>query len=124
QASLPQSPVIVHMDPNRVRQMMMNLLLNAKEALKRGGDLWVDVRRERDAARITVADNGPGVLPQDRHRIFEPFYTTKNGGSGFGLAMVKRYVTEAGGTVNCEPNNGRGTKFQIRLPISKAARKD
>lgn len=123
-SSMPDEPVIVHMDPNRLRQLMLNLLLNAKEALRKGGDVLVAVSRDRDIARITVADNGPGVLPQDRHRVFEPFFTTKSGGSGFGLAMVKRYVTEAGGTVECESNNGRGTKFQVRLPLAKASGKD
>jgi signal transduction histidine kinase len=118
ETSIPDRPVVVHMDPNRVRQVMLNLVLNAKEALRQGGELAVRVKRDRDEARIIVADNGPGVLPQNRQRVFEPFFTTKSGGTGFGLAMVKRYVTEAGGSVLCESNNGRGTKFQIRLPIA------
>ena len=121
ETSIPDQPVMVHMDPNRVRQVVLNLVLNAKEVLRQGGELAVRVKQERDEARITVADNGPGVLPQDRQRVFEPFFTTKSGGTGFGLAMVKRYVTEAGGTVLCDSNNGRGTMFQIRLPLARSS---
>jgi signal transduction histidine kinase len=120
-AEFPPHPVMVYIDPNRLRQVVLNLLLNASEVMDQGGTLRVLVRETREQAEVTVSDTGPGVPEKDRRRVFEPFYTTKEGGTGFGLALAKRYVTEAEGAIACVSNGQRGATFEIRLPISRGA---
>jgi signal transduction histidine kinase len=107
----------VHLDRNRFRQIMLNLLTNAKEAVGTEGQIEVTLARHgRDQVEIVVADDGPGVAPVDRDRIFDPFYSTKELGTGLGLAMVKRFVDEAGGSVACEANESNGARFRISFP--------
>lgn len=115
--ALPAGPLCAHLDRNRFRQIMLNLLNNAKEAAGADGQIEVRLsRRGRDVVEITVADNGPGVLPADRERIFDPFYSTKELGTGLGLALVKRFVEEARGTVVCEGNGESGAQFRVVFP--------
>jgi two-component system, NtrC family, nitrogen regulation sensor histidine kinase NtrY len=66
--------------------------------------------------RLTVADNGPGIAPAEREKLFMPYYSTKRRGSGLGLAIVRRIVAEHGGTIEAGENIPRGTKFTIELP--------
>jgi signal transduction histidine kinase len=114
EAQLFGTPAYVHLDRNRFRQIMLNLLTNAKEAVGSEGRIEVAlVRRAREQVEIVVSDNGPGVAPADRERIFDPFYSTKELGTGLGLALVKRFVDEAGGVVVCEPNGSSGARFRI-----------
>lgn len=115
-ARFTEFPVFVHMDRDRLRQIIINLLNNARDATGPGGHIQICVHSLRDAVEIVVADDGPGVPPSDRERIFEPFFSTKNTGTGLGLALVRRYVEEAGGTVTCEPNDPRGARFCLRFP--------
>ena len=113
---LPEQKLLVRMDPSRLRQIMLNLLMNASDAVEEGGRIEVAVARRGGRAEITVCDNGPGVPPTDRQRIFEPFYSTKQRGSGLGLALVKRFVEEADGTITCEDASDTGACFRIVLP--------
>lgn len=115
-ADLSQEQSMVRIDPARLRQIMLNLLMNAKDAVDKGGQIGVKLSRAGGQAEITVTDDGPGISEQDRERIFEPFYSTREGGSGLGLALVKRFVNEAGGSICCEVNGGTGATFRIRLP--------
>ena len=110
---LTAGPLYVHIDRDRFRQIMLNLLNNAKEAVGAGGHIDVSLRRDHDTVEVVVADDGPGVAPADRERIFDPFYSTKELGTGLGLALVKRFVGEAGGSVVCESNNGSGACFRL-----------
>jgi len=66
--------------------------------------------------RILIADDGPGIAPEERDKLFMPYYSTKKRGSGLGLAIVRRIVAEHGGTVEVGPNEPRGTRFTIELP--------
>jgi signal transduction histidine kinase len=116
----PAHPVMVYIDPNRLRQVVLNLFLNASEVMDQGGTLRVTVKERREQVEVTVSDTGPGIPEKDRRRIFEPFYTTKEGGTGFGLALAKRYVTEAEGAIACISNGQRGATLEIRLPLSKS----
>lgn len=115
---LAPTPLYVHLDRNRFRQIMLNLLNNAKEAVGPEGQIDVSLaRRGRDTVEIVVADMGPGVPPSDRERIFDPLYSTKELGTGLGLALVKRFVEEAGGNVVCEANNdATGARFRVTFP--------
>jgi signal transduction histidine kinase len=111
----PQSPAVVHMDRDRFRQVILNLLDNAKEATPAGGSIHATVAARMAIVEIVVADDGPGVSAINRERVFEPFFTTKELGTGLGLALVRRFVEEVGGAVSCQPNLPRGARFTIRL---------
>jgi len=111
-AHFTESPVFINMDRDRLRQVMLNLVNNAKEATGPDGQIRVEVDASREHIEIVVSDNGPGVPLVDRERIFEPFYSTKENGTGLGLALVRRYVEEVGGTVVCERNQPCGARFR------------
>jgi signal transduction histidine kinase len=118
ETEVPADAVYVQMDPSRLRQVLINLLGNAREAVQEGGQITVSVDRRPGRAEIVVADDGPGVDEADREQVFEPFYSTKQNGSGFGLALVRRFVEEAGGRVVCEANRPRGARFRVELPLA------
>jgi len=106
-------------DEERLRQVVMNLALNAIDALGRGGTMTVSCRLEEPDARevaIHVDDSGPGVPTEARDRIFEPFFTTKAQGSGLGLPIVHAIVTQHGGSVTVEESPGGGARFTLKLP--------
>lgn len=121
-ARFTEKPLLIHIDRDRLRQVLINLLNNAKEATGPGGQIQIAVREDRDDVEITVADDGPGVAPADRERIFDPFYSTKENGTGLGLALVRRYVEEVGGTVICEKNEPSGALFRLRFARVEASK--
>jgi signal transduction histidine kinase len=100
-----------------LRQVLMNLLLNAIEISPRGGLVRIGVEAQPRRVRLTVSDQGPGIERQERARIFEPFYTTREGGSGLGLAISRQIATSAGGAleVGADPPDG-GACFVLTLP--------
>jgi signal transduction histidine kinase len=111
-------------DEERLRQVVMNLALNALDALPRGGTLEVSCRLEQPEdpeVAIYVDDTGPGVPEVVRQRIFEPFFTTKAQGSGLGLSIVHAIVTQHGGSILVEEAPGGGARFALRLPRAAAA---
>ncbi|MDX1948597.1 MAG: HAMP domain-containing sensor histidine kinase [Pirellulaceae bacterium] len=112
---VPEVPVFVHMDRDRLRQIVLNLINNAKDATGPGGTIEVSVVRQGGRVEVSVADDGPGVPPADRERIFEPFYSTKEMGTGLGLPLVRRYIEDVGGTIVCRANEPRGARFVIQL---------
>jgi signal transduction histidine kinase len=118
----PDSQVATRIDRDRVRQILLNLLNNAQDAAGQGGQISVALEHSDGWADVIVSDNGPGVPEEDRERVFEPFYTTKEKGCGLGLSLVKRFAEEAGGTARCESKAGRGARFRVRLPEKSAAR--
>ncbi len=119
QLDLPKSPTSVRMDRARLRQIMLNLLQNARNSMPDGGCIDVLVVRKDSRVEITVSDEGRGIAEADRPHVFEPFFTTSNDGTGLGLALVKRFVEEAGGQIHCRPNTPHGTRFVIRLPEAR-----
>jgi two-component system sensor histidine kinase HydH len=116
QARLPRGPVWARMDRGRLRQIMLNLLQNAQQAMEEGGKIEVGLTRRRALIEITVADSGPGIREEDRQRIFEPFFSTKLEGTGLGLALVKRFIDEVDGQIHCDANSDGGVTFRIELP--------
>src|SRR5207244_9190357 len=87
----------VAIDPTRVRQVLINLLNNAIEAIDQGGWIEVAARSVSSQVEISVSDNGPGVAAEHRQRVFIPFFSTKATGTGLGLALARQFVEEAGG---------------------------
>ncbi len=113
--AVPKCPVSIRMDPARLRQIMLNLLHNARDAMPKGGCIDVQLTRQDSHVEIAVADEGSGIADADLPHIFEPFFTTSDAGTGLGLALVKRFVREAGGDITCETNDPHGTRFCVRL---------
>ena len=110
---LPSAPL----DPAQIKQVLVNLLKNAMQAMSKGGALTVQTGSGADGVWISIADTGCGI-PQDQlNRIFEPFFTTKKKGSGLGLMIVQRIVREHGGLIKLESHVGQGTTFRIWLPL-------
>jgi two-component system sensor histidine kinase PilS (NtrC family) len=112
-------PIQMYADAAKLRQVLWNLLRNAAEAAgEGGGHVRVEVVRDSAAVEIAVTDNGPGIRPEHQGRLFGPFFTTKTGGSGLGLATVHGLVTDHKGTIRLDTEPGRGTSFTVRLPYT------
>ena len=118
----PSGPVMIRIDRHQLRQVLLNLLRNANDAVRSGGLIGVAIEEYDGQVRIIVDDNGPGVSAADRQRIFDPFYSTKDEGTGLGLALVRQYVTRHAGTVRCESAAGGGSRFVIEFPAAAALR--
>jgi two-component system, NtrC family, sensor histidine kinase HydH len=103
-------------DPDLLRQVMMNLTLNAMEAVGQGGRVRVGIAPAVDAVLLTVDDDGPGISAELRERLFEPFFTTKAQGSGLGLPIVHALVTQHGGSIDVGSSDLGGARFTVRLP--------
>lgn len=106
-------------DDGRLRQVVMNLTLNAMEALGGPGQVTISTRALADSVELAVEDTGPGIPRELRHRIFEPFFTTKATGSGLGLSIVNAIVVQHGGTLSIEDPPAGGTRFVVRLPLRR-----
>ena len=117
-------------DPERLRQALLNLLLNAIEAMPDGGDLSLHVDQVLDdpipvlgpSIRIVITDTGKGILPEDIEYIFDPFFSRNPSGVGLGLAIVHSIVEEHGGRITVSSNPGHGTTFRLDLPIDGASK--
>jgi len=105
-------------DPARLEQMVLNLAVNAMEAMGEGGRLTITTRRGAGAVEIEVRDTGPGIPAENLERIFKPFFSTKALGTGLGLPLVARVVAAHGGRVTVESEVGRGTAFHVTLPLA------
>jgi|JI6StandDraft_1071083.scaffolds.fasta_scaffold00262_16 signal transduction histidine kinase len=117
----------VQVDRGLLEQVLLNLAINARDAMPTGGALRIETANERDAAaaawvRLSVIDAGQGMPPEVAARIFEPFFTTKpaSRGTGLGLATVQRVVDGLGGRIRVDSAPGKGTRFDILLPRSPA----
>jgi two-component system NtrC family sensor kinase len=121
--NLAESLPWVSVDGNQIKQVLLNLVHNALQAMPSGGALKIQTEeRARDDRRwviISVCDSGIGIDPQNRERIFEPFFTTKGntGGTGLGLSVTYGIVTDHGGTIEVDSRPGAGSTFTVWLPI-------
>ncbi len=107
-------------DEAQLRQALLNLLRNAREAMPQGGPIDVRVAADGMSVVIDVDDRGGGIPEPIRARVFDPFFSTKGEGTGLGLAITRHIVEAHGGSVRCEPRDGGGTRFRIALPIAPA----
>lgn len=115
--------VDIECDVGRMRQVMINLMMNAVQAVESGGTVQVAARGLSDGAgvEIEVLDDGPGISAEQAGRIFNPFFTTKSTGTGLGLAIAHRIVESHGGTLRATNRNGGGARFVVRLPATTPA---
>lgn len=122
-ARMPEQSLCILMDRDRFRQMLLNLINNACEAMPSGGTIEILLRTDQQWATLVVSDQGAGIPPAMLERVFDPFYSTKNTGTGLGLAIVRRHIEDAGGDVRCVSRSGGGAEFIVRIPlqITKAA---
>jgi two-component system sensor histidine kinase PilS (NtrC family) len=115
----------VESDEEQMKQVVVNLAINACEAMTRGGTLAIETRRTPDGrAKITVRDEGPGIGLEARARLFEPFFTTKEGGTGLGLAIANKIVESHGGTIETRNREEGGAEFSVVIPLRTARDKD
>lgn len=115
--SKPEEALLVKADAGLLRQAMLNILMNAIEAMETGGKLGVAVTKLGGICSIRISDNGPGIATEKLEKVFELYFTTKPKGSGIGLAMTFRSIQLHGGTIEVESEVGVGTTFEIKLPL-------
>jgi signal transduction histidine kinase len=115
------SPIVLGIE-YKLQQVFLNLFLNARDAMPKGGWLSIVTRGGRDHATIEVADTGAGISADHLSRIYDPFFTTKDIGKGTGLGLSITYgiVQEHGGSITCESSVGQGTRFSLVLPLASA----
>ncbi len=116
----PDLPVL-DADAGLLRQALLNLLLNALQAMPQGGDLIVRAQRQEEQVRIDLIDTGKGIPDDIAPRIFQAYFSTRTGGSGLGLALARRYLEAHGGLISFASIPGQGTDFTILLPAGGAA---
>jgi two-component system, NtrC family, sensor kinase len=121
EAELPQ----LHADPHQLEQLLINLIMNARDAMPRGGDLRLKGSREGADMVLEVKDNGEGMAPEQLPLVFDPFFTTKEPGkgTGLGLAIAARIAESCGGRITVQSELGKGSCFVLRMPMTvKGAR--
>jgi two-component system, NtrC family, nitrogen regulation sensor histidine kinase NtrY len=109
---------LVRLDVEQIRRVIINLVDNAIEAMDRRGHIVVETQLDQtnNLVRVIVGDDGPGIPPAEREKLFLPYYSTKRRGSGLGLAIVRRIIAEHGGSIDVGDNTPTGTRFTIELP--------
>jgi signal transduction histidine kinase len=104
-------------DADQLTQVLWNVAINGMQAMDGCGELRIDVGRDNGEVVITVSDTGRGIPPEDRQRVFEPFYSKKRGGTGLGLSIARRIIAAHGGRIDVESTVGWGSRFMIHLPV-------
>jgi signal transduction histidine kinase len=115
--ALPPESLPVKVDADLVKQALLNVVLNGLQAMPSGGTLTVTASRDEGSAQVEIHDQGSGIPPQIRDKIFNLYFTTKAKGSGIGLAMTYRVMQLHHGSVDFDSEEGRGTTFRLRFPL-------
>jgi signal transduction histidine kinase len=119
----PEGAIVMEAGRDLLRQALLNIAVNAIEAMDKGGDITLRIELNRnesngDTCAIVIADTGPGIPPDQREKIFQLYYTTRPRGTGIGLAMAFRAAQLHGGTIEVKSEMGKGTEFRVVLPLS------
>ncbi|MBI4635653.1 MAG: hypothetical protein HY727_04830 [Candidatus Rokubacteria bacterium] len=117
--ALPDGLPAIVADRDHVKQVLLNLVLNALQAMEGGGTLALGAEAARERLVVTVADTGPGIPAEALPRVFDPYFTSKPGGLGLGLTIARRIVEAHGGSIEVESRPGRGSRFSVSLPVAR-----
>lgn len=117
---IPADLPVLSLDRGLIEQALLNLLLNARDAMPNGGQLTIQATAEPNAIALSLIDTGIGMSPKVLANAFKPFYSTRSGGTGLGLPTTRKIIEAHGGSIHAESEVGRGTKFTIRLPLEDA----
>jgi signal transduction histidine kinase len=129
----PHEEIKAMVDSAQMKQVFLNLLINAAQAMSNGGNIHIHVQKGKDAlggknvpwaflskakewVKVSIADSGQGIPPEEKEKIFEPFFTTKEGGTGLGLSIVHKIIENHNGVIKVESDVGKGSTFTIFLP--------
>jgi two-component system nitrogen regulation sensor histidine kinase NtrY len=117
----PDDLPLLEFDPDYIKRALLNLVDNAVEAVGGGGDVDIEIALAPDGGRVQliVSDSGPGIKPEDKDKLFLPYFSTKTTGMGLGLPIVHEIITEHGGAVWVEDNHPRGSRFVVELPVAR-----
>jgi two-component system sensor histidine kinase HydH len=118
---LPADLPAVPLERELFKQALLNLLLNAQQAMPEGGSITLQANAEPGGVCLDVIDTGKGIPPEVLGRVFKPFFSTKPGGSGLGLATVRKIIHAHGGRIEVASEPGHGTKFSLHLPVPPAS---
>jgi two-component system, NtrC family, sensor histidine kinase HydH len=114
-SDLPQ----VLLDREMFKQALLNLLMNAQQAMPSGGEITIQAARENNGVVLNVIDTGKGMPPDVAAKVFQPFFSTRGGGHGLGLPTTRKIIEAHNGTIELQSEVERGTKFTLRLPAAK-----
>jgi two-component system sensor histidine kinase HydH len=107
----------VEVDPDKIKQVLLNIFLNSLAALKEGGKLTIEFSPGTDNLTVIISDNGAGIEKMDLPKIYDPYFTSKPAGTGLGLAVVQKIMEAHGGRINVESTAGEGTKVFLYFPL-------
>ena len=114
---LHNEPLVCKIDADMLKQVILNLFINAQQAMSGGGDLMIRTDRQEKDALIQISDTGTGITPDNLSHIFDAYYTSRPQGSGLGLPTAKKIIEAHNGSISVNSEPGKGTSFTIRLPI-------
>jgi len=117
---LDPTPLMCRADSSMLKQVFLNMFINAQQAMPRGGELLVRTDRQKQNARIEISDTGCGIPSAKLPHIFQPYYSSRRRGTGLGLASAKKIITAHEGTVSVNSDTSKGTSFIIQLPLYQA----
>jgi signal transduction histidine kinase len=117
---LSDKPLICKADEGMLKQVVLNLFINAQQAMNEGGELLIRTAREKKEAVIKISDTGCGIAADKLPKIFEVYYSSRPHGSGLGLPTAKKIVEAHNGTISVDSEPGKGTLFTIRLPLQRS----
>jgi signal transduction histidine kinase len=115
--NIAQSLPVVHAVGGQLQQVFINLILNSLDAMPTGGVLKITARQVKGGIEILFQDSGLGILPEHQENIFEPFFSTKSGGTGLGLTVSYNIISSHGGTLDLVDGRGTGACFRVFLPV-------
>jgi signal transduction histidine kinase len=121
-SDLPSQPLIAKVDVDLLKQAVLNVVQNGAQAMPQGGRLRVRLLEDSKHGIILVTDEGEGIPPDLREKIFDLYFTTRKGGSGIGLAMTYRILQLHHGSIDVQSQIGCGSEFQLRIPLITADR--
>ncbi len=121
QSYVPASLPMLSIDQDLFKQALLNLILNAEQAMPEGGQLILQAQPQDDGVRLDVIDTGQGIPPYQLDKLFKPFHTTKPSGNGLGLPTTRRILQAHGGWIQAQSALGKGTKFTLWLPLAEPA---